>query len=259
MEAFLEPKDVPRELKLGPDAYQWSEGAWLRLDATPAADTPQSFLAMLSTTSWLDWSDQLWNHYVIQMDRSRQRAAIYQPINDAVTGVARSMTDLTWWRGLSKSIRNLLGLDRLTGFSGEWLDGLLAIALAIVLFTIGHWGFRAIWAARMRSTGGRRDAGRRSPRSQVVFYRRLESVLARYGMIRPVSNTQREFAREAGTKLVQRMGDEQLAAIPARVVEAFYRVRFGGPPLDKQEAEAVEQALVQLESATGKRAGIRRS
>jgi transglutaminase-like putative cysteine protease len=257
VEAFLEPKDVPGELKLGPDAYQWSEGAWLRLDATPADDAPQSFLRTLSTTSWLYWFDQLWDRYVIQMDRSRQREAIYQPVHDVVTGVARSVGDLTWWRGLFKSIRGLLGLDRWTGLSGEWLDGLLATALAIGLFTTGHWGFRVTRAVWVRSSGGRRSAGKRSPRSQVAFYRRLESVLARCGMIRPVSHTQREFAREAETRLVQRMGDERLATIPTRVVEAFYRVRFGGPPLDKQEAEAVEQALVQLESATGKRVGIR--
>ena len=155
---LLEPKDVPGDLKLGPHAYQWSEGAWLRLDATPAADAPQSLLRTLSTTSWLYWFDQLWDHYVIQMDRSRQREAIYQPVHDAVTEVARSVADLTWWRGLFKSIRGLLGLDRWTGLSGEWLDGLLATALAIGLFTIGHWGFRATRAVWVRSTGGPQDA-----------------------------------------------------------------------------------------------------
>ena len=191
------------------------------------------------------------------MDRSRQREAIYQPVHDAVTGVARSVADLAWWRGLSKSIRSLLGLDRWTGLLGEWLDGLLATALAIGLFTIGHWGFRVTRAVWVRSSGGRSSAGRRSPRSQVAFYRRME---VRFGPLWDDLSrfyTKWEFAREAETRLVQRMGDERLATIPTPVVEAFYRVRFGGPPLDKQEVEAVEQALVQLESATGKRVGIR--
>jgi hypothetical protein len=42
---------------------------------------------------------------------------------------------------------------------------------------------------------------------------------------------------------------QPVAGIPRRVAEAFYRVRFGGPPLDSREEQAVEQALRDLEAA----------
>ena len=47
---------------------------------------------------------------------------------------------------------------------------------------------------------------------------------------------------------------ERLAArdLPGLVVEAFYHVRFGGEALDNPRAEAVEQALCQLEQLDGR-------
>ena len=68
---------------------------------------------------------------------------------------------------------------------------------------------------------------------RVEFYRRFEALLARRGLVRPPSQTQREFAARAGRELAQRTGDERLAVLPVQVAEAFYRVRFGGATLDK--------------------------
>ncbi len=56
-----------------------------------------------------------------------------------------------------------------------------------------------------------------------------------------------EFALAAGGDLAERPGCNPLAALPRRIVEAFYRVRFGRHPLDSAEAQAVEQALSALE------------
>ena len=40
-----------------------------------------------------------------------------------------------------------------------------------------------------------------------------------------------------------------VATVPRQIVDAFYRVRFGGHSLDSGEAEAVERALSSLETA----------
>ena len=46
--------------------------------------------------------------------------------------------------------------------------------------------------------------------------------------------------------------------VPAMIVEAFYRVRFRGDALDKQQSQAVELALERLEDLLrGKASGGR--
>ena len=80
-------------------------------------------------------------------------------------------------------------------------------------------------------------------RSGVEFYRRFEHVLARHGLLRAAGQTPREFARAAGDQLVRRSGQAELAPLAVELVEAFYRVRFGGLALDPQAAQRVEQAI----------------
>ncbi len=63
------------------------------------------------------------------------------------------------------------------------------------------------------------------------------------------AQTQREFAQAAGLRLARQSGEQRLAALPALVADAFYRVRFGRQPLDNLQVEAVEQALVEMAAA----------
>jgi hypothetical protein len=81
------------------------------------------------------------------------------------------------------------------------------------------------------------------------MYRRLESVLAQQGLARQPSQTAFEFAVVAGGELAGHAQHRRVAHLPRRIVELFYRVRFGGSTLDSQEAEAVEHALAELELA----------
>ena len=79
------------------------------------------------------------------------------------------------------------------------------------------------------------------------MYCRLERALARRGLLRLAGQTPYEFAIAAGGDLAESIEHIPLASMPRRVVEAFYRVRFGARPLDNSEAKAVEQALRTLE------------
>ena len=78
------------------------------------------------------------------------------------------------------------------------------------------------------------------------FYRRFEAVLARRGILRVAGQTQREFATVAATRLGLGGNDSQLPRPPDVIVDAFYRVRFGGQPLDSLQAQAVEHAIKEL-------------
>lgn len=253
VEAYLEADQVPEDLRKELHGYQWSSGAWLRLDPTPASRSPGGVLGALTTTSWLNWLDNIWSRYVIHMDRGQQQTAVYRPATEAVKGAAQRVADLGWWRGLFKQLRQWLGLNRWLGISEDWVDGLLAAALSVLLVAVGYGGGRLfwnVWAARLQTQGG---PERQRPRSMVAFYRRLEAILARRGLVRGASQTQREFAARAGQALPQSVHSLRLAKLPGEIVEAFYRVRFGGQPLDKQGAEAVEQALAQLDGAISRK------
>jgi hypothetical protein len=106
------------------------------------------------------------------------------------------------------------------------------------LFRIG----RNLWA---RSTGNHsRRRGRRGV--EIAFYRRFEGLMARQGLVRAPAQTQHEFAAVAGTRLASLTGETRLAALPALIADAFYRVRFGRTPLDNLQTQAVEQALVEI-------------
>ena len=129
----------------------------------------------------------------------------------------------------------------------------IAGVVVVIALVLAYRGFRVVldrWLARL---AGRTARGARSVRARVEFYRRLEGVLARFGLVRFPSQTQREFAREAGRKIAESTGESHLARLPGQVVEDFYRVRFGSTPLDSPQADAVEQALRQLRQAAAGR------
>ena len=66
------------------------------------------------------------------------------------------------------------------------------------------------------------------------------------------AQTAYEFAVEAGGDLSESLEYRRVAHLPRKIVEAFYRVRFGNRTLDNREANAVEHALVELELALGR-------
>ncbi|MEN6498896.1 MAG: DUF4129 domain-containing protein, partial [Thermoguttaceae bacterium] len=198
----------------------------------------------------LTWLDHLWDTYVVSMDRSRQREAIYRPMLAAVERIAQRLTDPAWWRDLLAAaglwFRDYVA--RLGAWRWLWAAVIGVLGLAGVL-VVSSWLGLAPQRLLHRLTG-RVTGGRKSVRSRVEFYHRLETVLARHGLTRPPQQTPREFAREAGTMLAQATGEDELAAIPSQIAEAFYRVRFGEVVLDATQAAAIEASLAQLEDAS---------
>ena len=240
VEAYLTPDQLPPDLLHGEDLWAWQRaGGWLQLDPTPADGQRQE--TDLLVTPWRRaslWMDQMWANYILEMDRPRQREAIYQPIVQAVKRAYGAVTDPAWWRDVLAAWSNL-------GQWFSWRGGLVAMLLAAVgilaLRTLrGLWRWAAAHLWRGEAAFALDDSRR------VQFYQRLIALLRKRGMRRAPGQTPYEFAAAAAGRLAATPGLEHLAPCPEQVVLAFYQVRFGHQPLDNAQREAVEYALMKL-------------
>lgn len=247
VEAYMEPDQIPNRFLPESWREKGPAGGWLRLDPTPAAPPPATVNTLLDALgSSFDWLDLVWANYVIEMDRPLQQESIYDPLANAIKEARRHLADPNWWRAAFNNIGNALG----TGLRNVIL-GLAAVVVLVVL-VVAFQVSRILLHGRLWRSARRSDRAARRTRTKVDFYRRLEAVLARFGVTRSASQTQREFARQAAVRIAS-TGHGQLADLPGEVVEAFYRVRFGGTPLDVPQAEEVEQALRQLKQAASRK------
>jgi len=245
VEVFLRPDQVPEFLRQGEEEAEYRRGAWLRLDPTPAGGDSDSLLRTITTSKYFDWLDYLWNNYVIEMDRPRQREAIYRPVVGAVRGLAQALTDPGWWRQMLPRLWAGLAAAGWAAVVGLGLGAV--VALAGIVWGLAGLG-RRLWGRYIAAGAGWRLRLGRRDRHPVAFYRRLEAILKRHGLQRRPSQTPRELA-EAALRLLQTRVSPKVAEVPGRVVEAYYSVRFGGKTLDKLQSEAIEQALAALERA----------
>lgn len=246
VEAYLQPRHIPRQLLLGDRPSRWAGGGWLRLEPTPAA-SDASWAGAAGTLlgrmeQAVDWLESFWADYVMEMDRQRQQKAIYEPLVRLARNVIRRLRNPDWWRGVIAEIGKALNAGRWGGF---YRLGIPLIVLVALLWLGGRW-IRRRWRRLWDRLAGRAAAAAGSSGAEVEFYRRLEALLARHGLRRSAGQTQHEFATAAGARIAAVTGRPQLASLPAKVVEAFYQVRFGHLPLDSPRTQAVEQALAQL-------------
>jgi transglutaminase-like putative cysteine protease len=236
-------------------AHSWAEALvgrtvdqpiWKTLDATPARQRAELVSQVGGLGSRLrfatDFVRYLWVFYVVGFDASRQDRIIYGPIRALfsearrgfalMSAVARRV--LAWLLDFP----SLASVFSIRGFLVAVLSLLLISGVILLLRRVARW----LGARR----GGRRDADDEQA-SAVAAYRRLVDLLGRIGLKRPAPETPREFARRASDSLSIRGPDQ--AAVPDRVVDAFYRVRFGDRPLAPDEVDRLESDLDALESS----------
>jgi transglutaminase-like putative cysteine protease len=251
-EAFLELEQVPPELLA--KATIDENGAWLRLEPTPGAVEVVAQDASLTLwdqiVEWKNYSQRLWSDYVLGLNARRQRESIYKPVVESVSQTVQALKDPRTWRRLATNGFALIR-DRLA-----WL-----VAAAILLVAAVAWVGRRIWRRiRPVSADGpaphdpwwrrrRRppEGGRR--RMRVEFYEQFEALLARYGICRSGHETQREFANDAAGRLLLMPWAQHIAALPGRIVEVFYRVRFGNRDLETTDSRQMEHAIRELSQA----------
>ena len=254
VEVYLDQSDIPGGALEGTET---TSAAWLVLDPTEGAQ--ERNLAATNTGilapwhQYVDYARVLWANYVLGLNTRRQQQAIYEPLTDGTTAAVDAIISPQAWRARWRALGNShLGVFwewyRRHWFSG-W-GGLVAAGFSLVVFTLVWGARRLIGALRRWGLVGPRRASDDPP--VLEMYRRLEAALGKHGLQRHPAQTAYEFAVVAGGDLAESIEHCRLAPLPRRIVEVFYRVRFGGRTLDNLEANAVEHALVELELALGR-------
>jgi protein-glutamine gamma-glutamyltransferase len=232
-------------------------GAWYRLDPTPGrelyAPVDEQSLAN-SVAQAFDYVELLWRDYVLSLNKNRQEDVVYEPL----TAKASMLPSWVESNNLRRFLRRLsadMGLD----FSfGQPRGGRRAFEASLAILVMAMLlGLVALFhATRLlgRAIGRWISASAaRVPSRSPAFYRRLEQLLARLHLEREPGQTPGEFAAAAADRLISRQADGPTAHLPESVVAAYYRVRFGGDHLDKQELDGIEQSLAQIERAVATR------
>lgn len=237
-----------------PDDDSMQNGIWYRFDPTPIDNGPPSEAAKLLTplANLMDWFDTAWENYVMEMDRSRQDSAIYKPIINWLKNLYEKMTDSQWWIDVWEKNRPMLhprnwNVEKWI----SWRGGLIGVAIMLtmlVVFRSCRWVYRII-TRRFRKI---RAENERRRRIEVEFYRRFVHMAARLGLTRQPGETPREFASSAGPQIAKVAKNAELEHLPSLITEAYYQVRFGRSPLDKDRQEKIELAVGHLEAVVKK-------
>jgi transglutaminase-like putative cysteine protease len=187
---------------------------WLTLDPTSANDTGGASSLSLSFL-WEDFQalvQSFWREFIIDYSTERQSASAATLRENS----ARA------WRNLSEHPQ------------------LLVVPAMTALLPIGWF----MWRRRARRRDRSAEPGRRFP-----LYDRLLALVDRHCRLRPVTGqTAREFSFAAQEALLARVDFVQ-AGVPAEVIGAYYRVRFGGQLLGDGELARLTQRLDGLETS----------
>jgi protein-glutamine gamma-glutamyltransferase len=226
-------------------------GHWTIVDPTPASReaSVESFASRIGAAHDLaSVVSSTWSR-LINIDIDAQESSFYDPILSA----ARN-----WWNPKSGS-RPLLAIvyaaiiDFVTDPT-QWFTvrGLLVAAsflviLAGVLYVVRHR--RRFWE-RMRNLGRR---GKSDRQIRIAFYERFEELCRQLGLVRPRTQTQREFAVTVGPRIRQMVqSPDGLPELPPRLVELFYRARFGDEELSPPVVDELNRDMSALEQALKK-------
>ncbi|HUG90444.1 MAG TPA: DUF3488 and transglutaminase-like domain-containing protein [Planctomycetaceae bacterium] len=234
-------------------AHAWVEAyyddRWHVLDPTPSAARLASVAEMgpgiRSLHDLVSALSDAWSKYVVNMSLAQQRSDFYEPLHKSVTELWESLQgDRQNAASLIASTRRFLSSPRRWI---SWQGGLLTFVLLLMLSGI-VWLIRRAWRvarylwARVRTATVDRER-------QVEFYERFRRLCERQGLVRAAPQTQREFAEFVSSRLRPVLAAAALEDLPERLVELFYRVRFGEQPLDRHSESQLDRRLSDLEQA----------
>lgn len=253
VEAYIGPEHLPPDTfdpESEVESFWWSDGGWLRLDATPERSEELIRSFSIGLSSWREFFGRWWNDYVLNYSGGRQRQAIYEPAKQAflwgwghLTGVVSRLNPFDSAADRAKRLAASESQDRFAW--GELGRNLAALA---ILFSVG---FGVFWAVRrlIRRQIGSANESRKAEQIVSFFFQRLERCLARYGAVRSFGQTPREYldlflAGEAASQLrvawADSAGTPGPDAVLAEVIDVYYRVRFGSGSVTADERDRFE-------------------
>ena len=241
VEAYLPANEIPSG-DLDP-LEDRALGAWLRLDPTPTGQdivANRSRLPLVTKMRELvDYCQVLWDDYVLGLNATRQRQAIYGPLLRSIRTIVRSVTDRSAWQSRFQNLQ-----------LSPW--HFLAIPASVLLLFLLRKPLVRLGAA-LAAVGRRRMRPDERAYPRVDFYERMLQILAKRGLKRQPHQTPLEFANVAGGQLAEIAPAVHVAGIPRNVTDAFYRVRFGGESLAVEEQSQLKGALNALDQALRQR------
>ncbi len=195
--------------------------------------------------SFTDLARYVWVFYVVGFNSDRQQRLLYAPLaklrDDALKGFAI----------MGSAAASALGwLVDLRGGVARALPRLAILAALILLLRLltSRAGRRTL--RRLLGVPDAHAANDASEALGTASFARVIRLLGELGLERPPAETPREFADRATPVLLARLPhDPTLAQVPPRVVNLFYRTRFGKIDLNPTVLEAIEADLEALETA----------
>ena len=207
---------------------------WVTLDPTPGLERDASVARVGgiagNVRSITDMIRYVWVFYILGYDSNRQNRLLYAPLKTAILAVREGYATL--WELAKKGVARLFDFQNLASFVSVkgFIVSFIVLSLLVGLVKLTAWlGRQALqwWHGPTDDSSGL-TAG-------VLFYRRLVQLLAPYDLERTTAETQNEFALRA-TRFLTGQGMQTLpvADVPQKIVDAYYRVRFGHRDLDPE-------------------------
>ncbi|WP_250846917.1 DUF3488 and transglutaminase-like domain-containing protein [Aquisphaera insulae] len=220
---------------------------WLTLDPTPGTEREQSLAQVGSMPGQLrsvtDLVRYVWVFYILGYDSARQNRILYEPIAATVKAVRDGYA--TIWGWAKRTFARLFDFQTWGSFISV-RGFVVTFLLGTILVFVGKFAGWLLARAMSWWRGPQDDSPGLT--AGILFYRRLTQLLAEYELERTPAETQGEFALRASRFLAGLgAGAQAMAAVPGRIVEAFYRVRFGSRELTPETLTELEGQLDLLE------------
>jgi transglutaminase-like putative cysteine protease len=225
---------------------------WITLDPTPGEERDQSVAKVgglaRNFRPLTDLIRHIWVFYIIGYDGDRQSRLLYSPMRQMINWVREKY--LQMGKLLRRGLSALFNFQDISAFIS--IRGFVVTFLVLsVLAGLVHLSF-SLWRRMLRWFRGPQDDAT-SLTAGILFYRRMAQLLSRLELERTPSETQGEFAARASRVLAGRGQQEQsVAEVPHRVVDAFYRVRFGHLELEPASLQRLNAQLDALEASLAK-------
>ena len=232
--------DKPGDEPEGPDQHP----KWITLDPTPPDQRDESVARVGGLASnfyqLTDFVRYVWIFYIVGFNSDRQDRFLYGPIRGLIQEAQRGFSLI------GEAIRGWLHFPSVESFFSlrGFLVSFAALLLLVGLIRLAYWAagriIRRFKGPKVEDLPGM---------AAIQFYRRLLRLLAEYGLDRPPAETPLEFARRAAVFLSGHgSGTEAVADVPALVVDAFYRIRFGEHTIREDDFDRVTARLDALEA-----------
>jgi transglutaminase-like putative cysteine protease len=245
VEAFLSPQVLSPSLveEIDQDAL-W--GAWLRLDPTPIIrpdEEPTERTLTDRIVDSFDYMQLLWDNNVLRLNAQQQRQAVFDRLGWDPQQGFRGITSLPVIRWFHVDFSRGLWTGILSWNFLAWL-----ILLPLLGWLV--YQLRRRLADRQRGSG-QKPVSRRQilQKAQCEFFLRFEQLLQEHGFLREPCQTQQEFIREIEKQLVGGVEDFSVRQLLNRMVETYYRVRFGNRLLNEDQQRQVRGQIDQLAAA----------